>query len=513
MTAVLPRRFDLRYHAARNPTKAAIVMGKSGRVVSYAELDERSSRLASYLERRGLGRGDHMAVMMDNNPRYLEVCWAALRSGLHFTPVNWHLTADEAGYIVTDSGSLALVVSPAVADVARRLAAMPDGPPVRLAIEPIDGFDDYETALATSSPDRPESEPEGQAMFYTSGTTGRPKGVLRPLSEEPLGVTNPLAFLAERYHFDSETVYLCPAPLYHSAPNYWSLMVQRLGGTVVVMESFDPLSALELIETHQVTHAQFVPTMFVRMLKLPEAERNRFNLSSLRCAVHAAAPCPVEIKRQMLEWWGPIIYEYWGSTEGGGFAAIGPEEWLAHPGSVGQPSSQPVHIFGEDGTEVASGEVGVIYVEGAAIEYHNDPGKTDAAHNESGWATVGDMGYIDADGYLYLTDRKDHMIISGGVNIYPQEIEDVLLAHPKVLDAGVIGVPDDEFGEQVKAVVQLVDPTEEGPAMAQELLDWCRSRLAHFKCPRTIDFTLELPRSPTGKLLKRVMRAPYWAKL
>ena len=506
-----PARFRPGFHADRYPDKAAIVMGRTGETITYAQIEERSARLASYFAERGLQRGDHLAVIMDNHPRYLEVCWAALRSGLYFTPVNWHLTAGESGYILEDSAARALVVSPAVADVARQLAERIEHLPVRMMVDAgLDGYEPYEDAIAGASPERPDEEFEGQPMFYTSGTTGRPKGVVRPLAAARFGQTNPFAFLSERYAFTSETVYLCPAPLYHSAPNSWSLMVQRLGGTVVVMEAFDPVAALALIERYRVTHAQFVPTMFVRMLKLPERDRSGYDLSSLGWAIHAAAPCPPEVKRQMLAWWGPIIHEFWGSSEGGGFVGIGPEEWLAHPGSVGRPTMQPIHIVGEDGSELPDGEVGVIYAENTSIEYHNDPAKTAAAHNDRGWGTVGDMGYIDADGYLYLTDRRDHMIISGGVNIYPQEVEDVLIGHGQVMDAGVIGVPDEEFGEQVKAVVQLIDPSGAGPDMERELIAWCRSRLAGFKCPRTVDFQDCLPRSPTGKLLKRELRAPYW---
>ena len=311
-----------------------------------------------------------------------------------------------------------------------------------------------------------------------------------------------------------DTVYLSPAPIYHSAPLGFSLAVQSIGGTVVMLERFDPLLALGVIERRQVTCSQWVPTMFTRMLKLPDDERAEFDVSSLEVAIHAAAPCPVPVKQAMMEWWGPVLWEYYAGTEGNGFCLVKPEDWLARPGTVGRPLFGELHILGEDGKELAAGEAGTVFFAGGpAYEYHNDPAKTMEVQDPAGrgWTTLGDVGYVDDDGWLFLTDRKAFMIISGGVNIYPQETENVLTMHPKVADVAVLGVPNDEMGEEVKAVVQLLEHSEAGPDLEQELLGYCREHLAHYKCPRTIDFEMELPRLPTGKLYKGKLRDRYWA--
>jgi acyl-CoA synthetase (AMP-forming)/AMP-acid ligase II len=496
--------------AGRRPDAAAVVMAQSGATVTWSQLEERSARLARLLRRRGLRSGDHVAVLLENQARYLEVIWAAQRSGLYHTPVNRHLSPAEVAYILDDCGARAVVTSARLAAAAGELVRIDTG--IGLMMDgAVHGFEAYEEAIAACAPEALDEEIEGSAMLYSSGTTARPKGILRPLSGAPFGSgTAADQFLAELYGFGEDTVYLCPAPLYHAAPLIFSLAVQRCGGTVVLMEDFDPLLTLETIERHRVTHAQFVPTMFIRMLRLPGEHRRRWDISSLRVAIHAAAPCPVAVKEAMLEWWGPIVHEYYASSEAG-FVCIGPEEWLAHKGSVGRPEGDSVHILDETGRELPRGESGVVYFEGwPAFEYHHDVSRTATAFTDRGWVTVGDIGHLDADGYLHLTDRRDHMIISGGVNISPRETEDVLLGHPAVLDVAVIGVPDVEYGEAVKAVVQPVDITRAGADLEGELIAWCRARLAHYKCPRTVDFRAELPRLPTGKLLKRVVRAAYW---
>ncbi len=501
-------------HAAAGGDRIALVDAETGATMSYDELNRRSIRCARLLREEGLGFGDHIAVMAENLPDVLVVAWAALRSGLYLTPINWHLTADEAAYVVNDCMAKWLLISPGVGAVAAELDAGIDPAVRRWTLGPASGgYRALEDGLAEMSDAPLEEELEGELMFYSSGTTGRPKGILRalarrPADSEPNGLTQLMAGL---YGFSADTVYLCPAPLYHAAPLAWSLSVQRLGGTVVLMRRFDPETALALIERYRVNRGQFVPTMFVRMLKLDPESRARYDVSSLQAVIHAAAPCPVEVKHAMLEWWGPVIFEYYAGSEGGGFVAVGPEEWLERPGTVGRALQGAVHIVGEDGQDLAPGEVGIVYFDGGAdFEYHGDPEKTRETYNDRGWHTLGDMGYLDEEGYLFLTDRKSHMIISGGVNIYPQEAENVLTTHPEVMDVAVIGVPHPEYGEEVKAVVQLVNPQVAGPELEAELIRFCQDRLAKYKCPRSVDFVADLPRLPTGKLLKRQLRDRYW---
>jgi long-chain acyl-CoA synthetase len=504
-------------HATRTPEKPAIVMAGSGEVVTYAALDAGSNRLAQLFHARGLRFGDHIAVCLENSPRFLEVCWAAQRSGLVYTAINYHLTPDEVAYIVADCDARALVTSATLSDTAAALhERLPETLCIRLSIGggPL-GFDAYDAAVAPYPAAPLAEELEGAAMLYSSGTTGRPKGIAH--AQPRIAVGTPLPILegfARLYGLTADTVYLSPAPLYHAAPLHFCMTVLRFGGTAVIMERFDPQEALALIERHRVTHSQWVPTMFIRMLKLPAAERRRHDLASHRVAIHAAAPCPVPVKEQMIAWWGPILFEYYSATEGIGATAITSQEWLAHKGSVGRPLAGTVHIVDDDDRELPIGEAGRIFFEvpGATpFAYYKDPEKTARTHNARGWGTVGDVGYLDADGYLYLTDRKDFMIVSGGVNIYPQEIENLLVTHPKVADVAVFGVPHDEMGEEVKAVVQASDPAASGTALAEELQAFCRQHLATYKCPRSIDFADELPRAPTGKLYKRLLRDKYWA--
>ncbi|HEY6318236.1 MAG TPA: acyl-CoA synthetase [Acidimicrobiia bacterium] len=504
--------------AADHPDRSAVVMAGSGEVVTYQDLDEGSNRLARLLFARGLRFGDHVAICLEDHPRFLEVAWAAQRSGLYFTPINYHFTADEVAYIADDCDAQAIIVSGQLAPmVTELLDRLPARVTTRLAIGPDvpDGYEDYAEVTAGYPSTPLDEELEGHAMLYSSGTTGRPKGIRYTLENVPVG--NPVATFAgfrTTYDLDEDSVYLSPAPLYHSAPLQFCIAVTRIGGTVVVLEHFDAEACLAAIERYHVTHAQFVPTMFVRMLKLPEAERTSHDLSSLRIAIHAAAPCPVDIKREMIEWWGPILFEYYSATEAMGSTMITSEEWLAHPGSVGKPFHTTVHILDEDDRECPVGEPGVVWFEPGArtlgFEYHKDPEKTARTRDERGWASVGDIGYVDEDGYLYLTDRRDFMIVSGGVNIYPQEAENVLITHPRVMDAAVFGIPDTEMGQRVHAVVQPLDMQDAGPDLERALVAFCRERLSHYKCPQAIDFDAALPRQPTGKLYKRLLRDRYW---
>ncbi|HVL93571.1 MAG TPA: AMP-binding protein [Acidimicrobiales bacterium] len=500
--------------AATRPGKAAYIMGGSGRTVTYGQLDDASRRLARALQDRGVRPGDLVAILMENNAAYLQVVWAAQRSGLYYTTVSPRLTVAEAAYILEDAGAVALVTSVAQAGVAA--AVIDRVPSVRVHLVaggPLAGYEELDEVLAATPPEPAEPELEGRSMLYSSGTTGQPKGVRKPLPGVPLGTPKVDVILGVGqmlYDFDETMVLLSPAPLYHAAPLWFSTAVTRAGGTVVIMERFDASEFLRLVERHRATHALVVPTMFVRLLRLPEAERAAADVSSLRCCIHGAAPCPIPVKQQMIEWWGPVVNEYYGATEGNGFVACTSAEWLARPGTVGQSLAGTIHVLDDDGSELPPGHPGTIYVEdGPDFEYHNDPAKTAGAHNHKGWSTLGDVGYLDEDGWLFLTDRKAFTIISGGVNVYPQEAENALVSHPRVLDAAVFGIPHDDLGEAVHAVVQPVDMAEAGPALEDELLAWCRQRLAGYKCPRRIDFDPALPRDQTGKLYKAGLRDRY----
>ena len=503
-------------HAAQTPDKPAVIMSDTGLTMTYAQLEEQSIRLARVLHEQGLRRGDSLALISPNDPVYFIAYWAAMRSGLYLTAINYNLTADEAAYIINDCGARAFIMHSAMPDIAGKLLDLTPNVELRLSVGgPLDGHRDLDTALAGASAEPLPEQPIGRLMLYSSGTTGRPKGIKAPLLDYQLGEQpDPLfAVFGVAYGMDTDTVYLSPAPLYHSAPFGFSAMVQSAGGTVVVMPRFDPEAALATVERYRVTHSQWVPTMFIRMLKLPDDVRSRYDLSTHRCAIHAAAPCPVEVKQQMIDWWGPILQEYYAATEALGATLVDSQTWLRRPGTVGQALLGVLHICDDDGNELPPGQAGTIYFERDEFpfEYHNAPEKTAAAANPQhpNWGTTGDIGYVDDEGYLYLTDRKAFMIISGGVNIYPQEIENALALHPKVTDIAVIGVPDPEMGEQVKAVVQPADGAAPGPELEQELTEYLREHIAHFKVPRSIDFVTELPRTPTGKLVKHKIRERY----
>ena len=508
-----------RQFALDDPARPAIIMAGSGQTITYGELEAEANRVAQHLRACGVGVRDHIAIISENHPRMLMAEAGAERAGVYFTLVNSYLAPDEVAYIVSDCQAKVFYATKAKLDVATQAVAGLDTKPVCVLLDGApgdapEGWVTWEEAIAPQPTKPIGDERLGAAMLYSSGTTGRPKGIYRQLPDttpdESLGV---FAITKALWGFREGMVYLNPAPLYHSAPQASVSGALRLGGTVVVMERFDPELWCTLVEEHRVTHCQMVPTMFTRLVKLPEEVRARTDTSSLETIVHAAAPCPVPIKRAMIEWLGPIIVEYYAATEANGFTFVTSEEWLAHPGTVGKAIVGTLEIRDENGGLCPTGVDGTVWFRGAtAFEYFNDPGKTAESRDATGEAsTVGDVGHVDEDGYLFLTDRKSYMIISGGVNIYPQETENLLASHPKVNDVAVIGVPNDDLGEEVKAVVIADPPDTAGPELEAELIAYCRANLAHFKAPRTIDFVDELPRLPTGKLYKRKLRDQYWA--
>lgn len=523
--------------AKTNPEKPALIMADTGESLSYGDLEDRSLRLANDLRARGLTPGDHISVIAENRFEVVEAMWAALRSGLLVTTVNSHLTPAEVAYIVADSEAKAVILSAglrdaqaiaeAVSGVEQRIgiAAREDvpqspsaedertaaGEPASAASCGLPGFEEYEAVLAAASPERPASEPVGSDMLYSSGTTGHPKGIVvqRPEGEIDTANVMTVEVFTKAFGLDDSTVYLSPAPLYHSAPLRMVRSVIACGGTAVVMPKFDPEASLGYIEKYGITHSQWVPTMFVRMLKLPADVRERYDVSTLRLAVHVAAPCPIEVKEQMIEWWGPIIVEYFAATESNGMTLIRSADALSHPGSVGKSVLGPIRICGPDGEVLPNGEVGTVYFEPLPgrepFEYFKDPEKTAKSRHPDhpDWSTVGDLGYVDEDGYLFLADRGAFLIITGGVNIYPQEIENALALHPDIADVAVVGRPDDELGEIAVAVVQPAEHVAPGTDLSESLREFLAPKLARFKIPRRFVTVDELPRTPTGKLVKR----------
>ena len=501
--------------ATETPDKLALIESDGGRSMTFAALDARVQRACAWLIGAGYVAGDSIMLLLENRAEIVELGLAARRAGLYFVVVSTHLAPPELAHIVRDSGARMLIVSDrTVSQVAPLCAQLPPRTLDLVCVgDDAHGLMSYETELARADPDlRWDARPLGRDMLYSSGTTGFPKGVRRALvpperrdDPEPEVVN-----WQKSFGFDASTVYLSPAPLYHAAPLRYVMRTVEVGGTVVIMRKFDPRQALELISHHHVTHSQWVPTMFVRMLELPESERARYDLASMRIAIHAAAPCPPHVKEAMLDWWGDSLYEYYAGSEGFGVTVIGPREWRLHRGSVGRATLGRIHIVGEDGHELPEGEVGKIYFSGGPpFAYWNDPEKTREAFNDKGWATYGDMGYLDADGYLYLADRRTDLILSGGVNVYPQEIENALILHPDVQDVAVVGVPDAAFGQVPKAIVQLRNPALAGEDKALELVAFCEGLLSRVKMPRTIVFEASLPRLETGKLLRRVLKEKY----
>jgi long-chain acyl-CoA synthetase len=507
-------------NALKHPDRPAFIMAGTGESVSYREFEVRCNRLAHLLRAMGLFRGDHYAIFMENNARFIESCAAGVRAGLYYTAANSYLTAAELAYILENSESQVLITSASRLEVARE--ALAQVPRIRLCLV-VDlpaglaedaRLQDFARATGEFAGTPIADESMGGPMLYSSGTTGRPKGVFKPVPDIAPGTSTPgIEFSDRLWGFRDDMVYLSPAPLYHAAPNSSVSLTLRRGGTVIVMERFDPERFLALVEQYRVTHSQLVPTMFSRMLKLPEAVRQRYDLSSLEVAIHAAAPCPVPVKEQMIAWWGPIIREYYGATEGLGYAACNSEEWLLRKGTVGRVVWGKLQVLDEAMQPCPPGVSGTLWFEPPTeFRYFNDDLRTQESRSGDGrLATVGDVGYLDESGYLFLTDRATFMIISGGVNIYPQECENLLITHPQVADAAVFGVPNDDLGEEVKAVVQVMPGVPRDHTTAETLLAFCRAHLASIKCPRSVDFIDEMPRLPTGKLYKKPLREKYWA--
>jgi long-chain acyl-CoA synthetase len=500
--------------ARENPTLTAVVT-PTGEDVSYAELAGLADRYGRGLQALGLRAGDTVAVMLPNGVDLLAVYFAALQCGFYFVPVNWHLVGAEVAYLLKDSESKAFVAHERFASVARDAVEEAGLPaPARFAVGSIHGFGALSELGASEPEGRPRNLTLGAPMVYTSGTTGRPKGVRRALTgadpDAPPAAGVYFFGIFGLVPFDGH-VHLCCSPLYHTAVLNFATLAIQLGHPAVLMDGFDAEEMLRLIEKYKVTHSHMVPTQFRRLLALPEAARAQYDVSSLRQMIHGAAPCPDEVKRRMLGWWGPVVTEYYAATEGGG-TKINAAEWVEHPGSVGLPwPGSVVAILDDAGNALPAGQQGLVYMRmgKSTFEYHGDAEKTKAGRSGDMF-TLGDVGYLDEDGYLFLCDRKADMIISGGVNIYPAEIENVLSEHPAVGDVAVFGIPHEEWGEEIKAVVEPAAGFTGGPELAGELLEFARARLARFKVPRSFDFVDELPRDPNGKLYKRRLRDQYW---
>ena len=499
-------------YAQTTPNKPAYIMANTQETITYLQLEQRSNTVAHLFRACSLQAKDHVAILMENHSRFFEIIWGALRSGVIITPISTHLLEEEVSYILNNCEAKVFITTQKYAALAKK--SLPTTPNVQhyLMLDgTIAGYESFEEKIA-NLPNTPiPDQIQGATMLYSSGTTGLPKGVYTPPESDSIDDFSPtLTAIGHTFKFGPHVQYLSPAPLYHAAPLAYNLVNLAFGGTSIIMEKFDAEKSLALIEKYKANYSQWVPIMFVRMLKLPEAVRLKYDVSSMQLALHAAAPCPIEIKEKMIDWWGPVIFEYYGASEGHGLTAITSPEWLTHKGSVGKAFVGELSILDDEGNEVPTGTIGNVFFKGGnQFVYHNEPEKTTKAYATSGHSSVGDIGYVDEEGYLYLTDRKNFTIISGGVNIYPQEIENCIINHPKVADVAVFGIPHEEFGQQVKAVIQPKHWEDAGDDLEAELLEFCRSKLARIKIPRSIDFDKELPRKDNGKLYKRRLVERY----
>ena len=502
------------WNFAQNDPDALALIAPDGREWSRGELLAASNRIVHGLRALGLEKGDCIAAVLPNGAPLIQLYLAVVQSGWYLTPINHHLTAPEIAYIVENCEAKAFFADERFADACTAAAELRLPESARFASGTVPGFRSWAELEAGQPESMPEDRAAGQVMNYTSGTTGRPKGVRRTLA--PLDPDTVAALMTGFLGLfgvkpEGDNVHICGSPLYHTAVLVFASCSLHMGHPVVLMDKWTPEGMLELIEKYRVTTSHMVPTQFHRLLALPEEMRARYDVSSCRCMVHAAAPCPVETKLRMLDWWGDSIYEYYAATEGGG-TVVSPEEWRRFPGTVGRAwTNSEIRVLDDDGRDVPPNATGTVYIKlGAAyFEYKDDKKKTEENRRE-GFFTVGDVGYLNEEGYLFLCDRKSDMIISGGVNIYPAEIENVLLTHPKVADAAVFGIPHADWGEEVKAVIELASDLDPDEALAEDILAFCSDKLARYKTPRSIDFTREMPRDPNGKLYKRKLRDPYW---
>jgi long-chain acyl-CoA synthetase len=500
--------------AAADPERVALV-APDGTEVTAGRLAARANQISNGLRALGLERGDTLAVVVPNSVEMMELVLGAQQIGLYLTPINHHLVGPEIAYIVSDSDAKVLVGHERFAGALQIAADEANFPEDRrFAIGSIPGWRPY-SDLTDGQPDtRPEDRTAGAPMHYTSGTTGRPKGVKRALADidpDEMGALYSMFLMMFGVQAEDGNVHITGSPLYHTAVLLWTTNSLHLGHRVVVMDKWSPEEMLRLIDKHGVTTSHMVPTQFHRLLALPEDVRNKYDMSSLRCMVHAAAPCPIEIKRRMIDWWGDSIMEYYAATEGGG-TIVTAKEWLDRPGTVGKAwTGSEVRIFDDDGNQLPVGQIGTVYMAlaQASFEYKGDPEKTNA-NRRDGFFTVGDVGELDDDGYLFLRDRKIDMIISGGVNIYPAEIEGTFLTCPLVGDVAIFGIPNEDWGEAIKAVIEPAEGQEAGPALEAALREFAEANLASYKRPKSYDFTTEMPRDPSGKLYKRKLRDPYW---